>query len=131
MSRENLELLERIYRRWGQGDFEPDPSMGEDFTLAMGPEFPDTGVYTGRESVASYMAQFLEPWDKLTIEAEEMVDGDGKVLVSVLQSGAGTASGIAVELRYFQLWTFDDGRPVRMETIRDEAFARASFEPVR
>jgi hypothetical protein len=44
-----------------------------------------------------------------------------------LQSGTGISSGIAVEPRYFQLWTFDGARPVGMETIMHEAAALAAI----
>ena len=91
----------------------------------MGPEFPDSGVHAGLDGVAAYMKAFLEPWERLTITAEELIDSDNRVLVRVLQSGTGVSSGVAVELRYFHLWTFDGARPVGMETIMHEADAMA------
>jgi ketosteroid isomerase-like protein len=124
---ENVELLRRIYERWGAGDFRPDPSLGQDFTITMGPEFPDTGVHAGLEGVAAYMRAFLEPWEWITITAEELIDSGDLVLVRVLQSGTGASSGVAVELRYFHLWTFDGARAVGMETIMHETDALAAI----
>jgi ketosteroid isomerase-like protein len=127
MSAENLELLRRVYDRWGGGDFHPNPDFAEEFTITLGPDFPDAGTHRGRDGVAAYMKGFLEPWERLTISAEEMTDAGERALVRVLQSGTGSASGIAVELRYFHLWSFEDGRPTAMESIMREDDARARF----
>jgi ketosteroid isomerase-like protein len=125
VSTENVELLREIYDRWGTGEFKPHPSLGQDFTITMGPAFPDAGVHAGLEGVAAYMRGFLEPWERVTIVAEEMTDSGDLVLVRVHQSGTGKSSGAAVEMRYFQLWSFSGARPVAMETIMDEAEAMA------
>jgi ketosteroid isomerase-like protein len=128
MPSEKIELLERIYGRWSEADFGPDQSLGEEFTLIMGADIPETGTYAGRKQVAAYMAGFLEPWDRLTIVPEEMTERGDMVLVRVLQSAAGTSSGIATELRLFNLWTFQDGAPVRMEAFQDQGSVPAEFE---
>jgi ketosteroid isomerase-like protein len=126
MAEENVELLRRIYDRWQVGDFHTESLYDERFAIVMGQDFPDHGVHEGRGGLAAYMRGFLDPWERITIEAEELIDGGAnQVLARVLQSGTGSSSGIAVDLRYFQLWTFEDEKPVRMETIKDEAEARA------
>jgi ketosteroid isomerase-like protein len=128
MSAENLALLRGIYDRWAIGDFKTEDRVDPSFSLTMGPDFPDTGVHAGREGLAAYMKGFLEPWERITIEAEEMIDSGDRVLVRVLQAGTGNSSGIPVELRYFQLWTFEGPTPVAMETIMHEPDARARLE---
>ena len=129
MPSENLELLQGIYRRWATGDFRTVDVYDGGFTITMGKDFPDAGVHAGLDGVAAYMRGFLEPWERLTIEAEELTDSnEDLVLVRVLQTGIGAGSGIEVELRYFQLWTFSEGRPVAMETIMNEDEARTRFE---
>lgn len=125
MAEENVELLRGIYERWASGDFRTQDKLDPDFTITMGPDFPDAGVHAGLEGVAAYMKGFLEPWEQITIAAEELIESDNRVLAKVLQSGTGISSGIAVELRYFQLWTFDGAMPVAMETIMHEADAMA------
>lgn len=127
MPSENAKLLERIYASWGSGDFRRDSSLVDEFTLVMGPDVADTGTYAGRDRVAAYMANLLEPWDRFTIVAKEMTERDDKVLVRVLQSGAGSSSGIATELRLFNLWTFEEGAPVQMKALQDETVALAEL----
>ena len=115
MGSENVELLERIYERWGAGDFRRDPSLPDEFTLVMHASVPDTGTYAGRDRVAYYMEQFLQPWARLTIAAEEMTEG-------------GDTSGITAAQQMFNLWTFAEAEPVRMEAFSEEAAARKKFE---
>jgi ketosteroid isomerase-like protein len=128
MGSENVELLERIYERWGAGDFRRDPILPDEFTLVMHASVPDTGTYAGRDRVAYYMEQFLQPWARLTIAAEEMTEGGDKVLVQVLQTGVGDTSGITAAQQMFNLWTFAEAEPVRMEAFSEEAAARKKFE---
>jgi ketosteroid isomerase-like protein len=131
MAEEHVKYLTGVYERWAQGDFTMDPPYPAEMTLVLEPEFPEAGTYTGPEGIATYMQSFLEPWERLTMVAEEMVDGGDKVLVRVTQSGSGTGSGIPVELRYFHLWTFDGSKPVRLESIMQEpdAMARLTDQP--
>ena len=51
------------------------------------------------------------------------------MLVAVRQDGIGQGSGVPVELHYFQLWTFSDGKAIRLEVIMSEERAREAFGP--
>jgi ketosteroid isomerase-like protein len=128
MASDNLELLKEVYECWRTGDFHTEQAYADGFTITMGRDFPDAGVHAGKDGTAAYMKGFLEPWKSLTIEAEGMTEFGDRVLVRVLQSGTGASSGIATELRYFQLWTFAEGKPVTMETVMHEGEARAKLE---
>ena len=128
MSQANLEALRAVYARWEQGDFAASlPLFDEALTLAIDLGIPDGGDYQGIEGVRTYMSAFLEPWDTLTIAAESYEAIEDRVLVAVRQEGTGQGSGVPVELEYFQLWTFRDGRVVRLETIMREERARAGL----
>jgi ketosteroid isomerase-like protein len=121
MTAENLETVSRIYDGWERGDFTVGVDLfDEDAVLVLDGEMPDAGEYTGPDQIRGYMKGFLEAWDSLTIAAESVEDlGDG-VLVKVRQSGVGRDSGAAVAFSYFQLWRFEGGRVVRLESILHE-----------
>jgi ketosteroid isomerase-like protein len=128
MAEENLEFLRRLYARWADGDFDTASYFDDRFDVVLGQKFPDSGVHRGTEGVAAYMREFLEPWERITIEAEELTGRGDRVLARVHQAGTGESSGAPVELRYFHLWTFEEGAPVRMESIMDEGEARGRLE---
>ena len=120
MSEENVEAVRGVYERWAEGDMSAgvdlfDPAI--EFVLSV--EFPDTGIYRGPEAISDYMRGFLEPWERLTIAGEELTDAGDRVIAKVLQSGVGAGSGVPASVRYFQIWTFRDGRVVRLENHRE------------
>lgn len=113
-----------MYDGWGAGDF----SVGADLwhpevDFVIGPDFPDTGHYHGLEGVLRYTKLFLEPWDRITIEAEEMEVVEESIVAAVLQAGTGSVSGAATEFRYFQVWTFADGKVIHWQNYRDRESA--------
>jgi ketosteroid isomerase-like protein len=124
MSREDVETVRGVYRRWGEGDFVAavelfDPKV----LLVMRPDFPDTGTYLGLDGVAEYTRGFLEPWSHITIAAEEIIEAGDTVVVRVLQRGEGVESGALTEFRYFHVWSFRGGKVIRFETVRERADA--------
>jgi ketosteroid isomerase-like protein len=121
MSQENVEALRAVYGAWERGDFSASvPLFDENTTLAVDSSIPDGGIYAGPDGVRDYMSRFLAPWESLTIAGESFMDTGNMVLVKVSQSGTGRSSGAPVEHRYFQLWTFEGGRVVRLDVIMDE-----------
>ena len=124
MSEENGEAIRAVYERWSEGDFR-DVGLFDPLVLfVMRPGFPDAGAYLGRESLAGYMRGFLEPWARLTIEAEDIVEAGDSVAAAVCQRGVGGGSGAATEFRYFQVWSFRGGKVIRLENFRERGEAR-------
>src|SRR4051812_26804730 len=89
------------------------------------PEFPDPGLYVGREQIAKYTRDLLASWSEFTIEAKDVVEAGDSVVVEIIQRGVGLSSGIATESVYFHVWTFRGDSILRIESIRDRADAMA------
>ena len=124
MSQENVEAVRDVYERWSQGDFRSGVDVLDPLVLfVLRPEFPDAGTYLGPERVAEYTRGFLEPWTRITIEAEEVIDAGDSVVAAVLQCGVGGGSGAATEFRYFHVWSFRGGKVIRLENFRERAEA--------
>jgi len=124
MSQENVEVVRDVYERWSQGDFRTSVDVFDPLVLlVLRPDFPDAGTYLGPERVAEYTRGFLEPWTRLTIEAEDIIEAGDSVVVAVRQHGVGGGSGAATEFRYFHLWSFRGPKVIRLENFRDRAEA--------
>ena len=120
MSEESVEIVRSIYERWGEGDFRADPDLLDPhivFIMLAG--FPDSGIYVGTDQLADYTRGFLESWTHIVIEMEELLPAGDSVVATVLQQGAGDASGAETEFRYFQVWTLRGGKVIRLENFRE------------
>ncbi len=127
MSAENLEAVRAVYERWAEGDFKASMDLVDPLVLfVLGPGFPDSGTYLGVARLEEYTRGFLEPWSRISIEAEEMADAGDSVVATVRQRGVGSGSGAATDFRYFQVWTFRGRKVIRLENFRDRAEALAA-----
>jgi ketosteroid isomerase-like protein len=127
MSEERVEAVRAIYERLGKGDFRATLDYADPhFLYVLPPGFPESGIYLGIEALGEYTREFLEPWDHIAIEAEEIIDAGDSVVAAVRQSGVGSESGIATEFRYFQVWTFRGPKAIRLEAFRERSEALAA-----
>jgi len=96
MAEENVEIVRDVYERWSAGDFRAGDDVFDPLVLfVMRPEFPDAGTYL--DQLAQYTRGFLEPWSRITIEAEELITAGDSVVAPVCQRGVGEESGAATE----------------------------------
>jgi ketosteroid isomerase-like protein len=125
MSQENIEIVRRIYERWGRGDFRAGVELYDPYVLlVLRPEFPDAGAYCGPDEVRRYMREdFLADLEGAVIIGEEFLDAGDSVVVRVNQQATGPASGAPVAMRYYQIWTFRGRSVIRLESIRERAEA--------
>jgi ketosteroid isomerase-like protein len=124
MSERNVRAVQGVYERWSQGDFRASIDVLDPLVLlVMRPEFPDAGTYLGLDRLREYTRGFLEPWTRVTIEAEEITEAGDTVVVAVRQAGIGGGSGAPAELRYLHVWSFRGGKAIRLETFRERAEA--------
>lgn len=125
MSQGHVDSVRGVYDGWERGEFTAGESLlDEEVTLAIDPDIPDGGDYAGTDGVRNYMKAFLEPWESLAIAGESFEAVGDRVLVAVRQTGIGRGSGVAAEMHYFQVWTFQGGKVIRLETILSEKRAR-------
>ena len=131
MSQDNVEIVRRVYERWGIGDFRAGTELYDPWVVfVLRKEFPDAGAYLAPEGIRKYMLGFLEGWDHAVIEGEEFIAAGDSVVVRVHQQAAGKQSGTPVDMRYFQVWTFRGGTVIRIESVRgrEEALDAAGLE---
>ena len=122
MTQSNIEAIRAVYDGWRNGDFRAGLHLYDPHAvLVQGPGFPESGAYLGLEGIDGYMRTFLEAWERVTIDAEELEPVGESVIAAVVQRGVGKGSGAAAELRYFQVWSFRGERVIRLETFRERA----------
>src|SRR5262245_3382997 len=112
-------MLEAMYEDWSRGDFSHsdiyDPQMVTE-TFGMG----DPIRAEDYEGFLRVMRDWLHAWERpLKVEAEEFLASGDRILALVHWIGRGKGSGAGFEARGAHLWTFRDGRVIRLEVYRD------------
>jgi ketosteroid isomerase-like protein len=121
MSQENVEIVRLIYDAWAAGDFTAGAdALDEHVVFVVSPDFPAWGVFLGLDGVRNYMRDFLEQWERFTVEAEGVEDVGDTVLVRARQRMQGKTSGVEGDMPFFMLFTFRGKKIVRLESIKSE-----------
>ena len=80
-------------------------------------------VVVGRDAVISANRRYWGTWEDYRLDAEELIPAGPSVICVVHERGRGRGSGVPVERRWAQVWTFRRGRIVRWELFEDKASA--------
>jgi ketosteroid isomerase-like protein len=125
VSAENVERLRRLFELVGEGENPEalyellDPAV--EMTL-FGDEL-NAGVHIGHEGVRNFFRDWAGTWETWHFEPTQLIDEGERVIVDLYQRGRGRGSGVEVENRIGQLWTFRDGLVVRWDNYPSFAAA--------
>jgi ketosteroid isomerase-like protein len=112
MSRENVELVRRIYDLFARGDIEGTLGLvNDDFELRLPdiyPEGPET--YRGREGLQRWLAMVEDTWGEWRFDLERVIEADEQVVALVRIVAEGGASGVPVDREVAHLWSIHDGK---------------------
>ena len=122
---EMMRMLQRGYELMWREDRVEDALVGlePDFEWVV-PGHPEGDVRHGPEATIAFFRDWIEPWAELQVDWELLPAEPDRVLAVLDMSGRGRESGAPVEMRVGQLWTFRDGRFVRMVLYYDLDEAR-------
>ncbi len=127
MSQENVEIMRRGYEHFeATGQVRAHADLVWDVSN-LG--WPDQQIYTGCDGAEQFNAEWAAAWDDWELEAQEYVDAGERVVVILNQRGRSKATGIPVDMRFAQVWTFRDGQAIRMQMYAsvDEALEAAGL----
>jgi ketosteroid isomerase-like protein len=132
MSRENVELVRRVYDAVNEGgvdaalEFAADDCVW-DWSNSIGPA---KGVYRGKEQVRQFTASFVDAFDEVRWDPEEIIDVDhARVIVVNHVRMRGRGSGVEVDAVGAQLWTITDGRVQSVKLYQSKADALEAVRP--
>jgi ketosteroid isomerase-like protein len=81
-------------------------------------------VFRGRQGTRDYFATLGEVFDDMRVEIEEITEaGEDRLVVMVRVTGRGKGSGVNVEQRNGQVWTFVRGKVARVDSFMSRAEA--------
>jgi ketosteroid isomerase-like protein len=121
----SVDVLERMFAAFEAGGLEAGLDyIDPDFVAVIGPELsaePDT--YRGHDGIRRYFGAF-EGMEDVVFTPETFIEEGERVLVPIVLTGRGAASGIEVQQRVVQAWTVRGGKAVHVEAFVDLESAR-------
>jgi ketosteroid isomerase-like protein len=118
MSRENVEVIRRIYARW-ERERDIDPSeFHPEFELRTPIMELENRRHLGYEGYSAWRALNDEVFTDNWFDAAEFVDLGDRVLVTGWLRLTGKKSGIEAREPAVQLWTFKEDKPSSMTVAR-------------
>jgi ketosteroid isomerase-like protein len=127
MSKENVEIVRRVYEGWSRGDFSEAELFDPDVEFEM-VDWPHPAKSRGVDAMRETWLTALAAWEDFRAKPDEVIDHGDNILVLNSISGRGRGSGADVSARTATLWTVENGRVVRLALYWDTALARAAAE---
>ena len=119
MSRENVEIVRRVFEASARGDeqavlalYHPEVEWDASRTQPGFGEFAD--LYRGHDGLRRFFRRWREVWDTDEYEYNELIDAGNAVVSVGTQHGRGHASGLEIARTLVGLWTVRDGKVVRV-----------------
>jgi uncharacterized protein len=113
MSRENVELVRSIYRRWGQNESARDLIDAE-----LEYVNPAYAVEAGTRRDRGALREIRAVYPDFHVEPERFLEAGEDVVVVGVARGT-SASGIEARWRQGYIWTVRDGRAIRFRWFND------------
>jgi ketosteroid isomerase-like protein len=131
MSQENVEIARRAVDALNLSDLmvggsDPLPTLREfcdpDVEWDFSRRGVDPEIYRGYEGWLRIAEQFGDAWQELRLEIEEIIDAGDNVVLFTNMIGL-SKSGIELDHRVGQVWTFRDGKIVRDQFFGEDRAA--------
>src|SRR5512133_54490 len=130
MAHENVEIVGRIYREVTASRVMPRELFDADVETDLTHVTPDFGVLHGYHASQDALGPYWEMFESFHIELEEVLHADERQVVTAVRDGGRISEGDAeVWNRFFHVWTFSDGKVVRLwiHTARNRALEAAGL----
>jgi ketosteroid isomerase-like protein len=124
MSEENVQTVRRVYEGVNARLETPPELFDRAYEFDNTELWPDLVEVLGFEAAQEAMREYWETFDAYHVEIEEVVHADeGRVVNAVRDGGRMRGTDAEVWNRFFHVWTFRDGRIVRLSVHTDRARA--------
>jgi ketosteroid isomerase-like protein len=124
MSKENVEVVRRIYEAWNSGDpklelFDPSFELHQTATV-----FDSARVFHGQDGPLQAVKELLSGFRDLSWKLDDFIAApEERVIVPFRFRAVGRRTGIPVEMPLVHVWTLRDDLAIRCETYEDLAEA--------
>ena len=112
MSRQNVELAQRIYQQFAKTRTIAPEAVGPDIEFHDHDAVHGLRVYRGLSELGRLLADNADGFDDFSVEADSFQDAGDHVIVRVRLSGIAQTTGLAVARSVFHVLTIKGGKLV-------------------
>ena len=120
MPEQNVEIVRGVIEAWNRRDFETLMSFGaDDIELRLVGGFADMigDTFDGPDAVLRFWREMAETiGGRIDFEDARDLDDGTRLLVRFTWTGSGVESGAPAVMKTGQIWTFRDGKAIRMQS---------------
>jgi ketosteroid isomerase-like protein len=128
----NRKLLQRFVDAFNRLDVDTVVAdLDPDVELHEWPTGPGARSYRGPEGVRQALDTWFEVWESMEVEITDILEGDGRILVTLHQRARGRASEVEVEIDSYNVYRFRDGKVTSMELFTERDAAIEAFEKTK
>ena len=117
-----MEIVRRAYAALSAGDAKGIREvLPEEFFADFSRRQVDPWALPRDAALEAFLSQIGEAWERPPAwEPVEVLDAEDKIAVLVHTSARGRGSGVEVDARIWNVWTFRDGRPINVTYIGED-----------
>jgi ketosteroid isomerase-like protein len=119
MSRENVEVVCRMWEAFLANDFETALSSFHPDVEWDGTNLPDGRVGRGLEAIMDHLTRWADMWESWNVEVERVIDAGGDHVVVFIRETGRSSSGLNMDERHGELYEVRHGRIVRRQGFSD------------
>jgi ketosteroid isomerase-like protein len=124
MSQEDVEVVRGIYEEVSASLALPDEPFASDCVTDWTQVAPDFGVAHGVPATNEALSAYFDTFENYYVEVDEILHADGnRVIASVRDGGWISGTETKVSNRFFHVWTFRDGKVIRLSSHTDRGRA--------
>ena len=130
MTSHNVAIIRRWTDAFNRRDFDSViEDLDPEVELHEWPAAPGARTYRGPEGIRKALDSWFEAWEWMQVEIENIEEAGDRILVTAHQRAKGRGSAVEVEIDTSNVYTFRDGKVIRIQlfTDRDPALEAAGL----
>jgi ketosteroid isomerase-like protein len=126
MSEENVAVVRRGLERFTETGDVLEDSFDAERLEVHDHDILDGRDYRGIEGLMQWLKDWSAAWEEWSLEPEEYIDGDDRVIVVAKMHARGRSSGVEVDRQDALLYELRDGLIIRIDYFNNKGDALAA-----
>jgi ketosteroid isomerase-like protein len=128
MSQESVEIVRAAYQSFNRTHELDVDAFQPNIEWHTRDDLPDSGTHRGYAGVAQLLSSWVEAFEDLRVDPEELIDADDLVVAVVRLRGRIRDSGHDVEMEETHVWRLLDGKATEVREYQTKAEALKAVE---